>query len=107
MCTQLVNFIHKSSVLDRYVKKHVEMKLQENNYRLPPDQQEQNVKFKDFVTDSEIRWNTTYLMLDRFLLYSSVATNITQNPSNEIRMKPKQYEYLERLTFSRIDRLYY
>ena len=52
---------------------------------MPPDQQKQNVTLKGFVTDFEIRWNTIYFKLDQFLLYSSVVTNITQNPSNKIR----------------------
>jgi len=100
---KLVNFIHQSSILDRYVKKHCGIKVQEYNNRLLPDQQDQRIKLKDFVSDFEIRWNTTYFMLERFLFFSSIITNITQNPSNDIGMKPIQYERLKRLAFSRID----
>ena len=52
---------------------------------MPPDQQKQNVTLKDFVTDFEIHWNTSYFKLGQFLLCSSVVTNITQNLSNAIR----------------------
>ncbi|CAM4846381.1 unnamed protein product, partial [Rotaria magnacalcarata] len=100
---KLINFIHQSSVLDRYVKERIENKLQEINNRLPPDQQQQHVQFKDLIIDFEIRWNTTYLMLQRFLLSCSIITNITQNPSNEIGLKENQYEQLKKLAFSRTD----
>ncbi|CAF4253720.1 unnamed protein product, partial [Rotaria magnacalcarata] len=100
---KLINFIHQSSVLDRYVKERIENKLQEINNRLPPDQQQQHVQFKDLIIDFKIRWNTTYLMLQRFLLYCSIITNITQNPSNEIGLKENQYEQLKKLAFSRTD----
>ncbi|CAF4098315.1 unnamed protein product, partial [Rotaria sordida] len=99
----VINFIRQSSVLDRYVKKHIELKVQEYNNSLPPDQKDKQVKYKDVVIDFEIRWNTTYFMLKRFLFFSSIITSITQNPSNDIGIKPIQYERLKRLAFSRID----
>ncbi|CAF4007827.1 unnamed protein product, partial [Rotaria sp. Silwood1] len=100
---KVINFIHQSSVLDRYVKKHIELKVQEYNNSLPPDQKDKQVKYKDVVIDFEIRWNTTYFMLKRFIFFSSIITSITQNPSNDIGIKPTQYERLKRLAFSRID----
>ncbi len=84
------------------MKKHIEIKVQKYNNNLPPDKQDQRVNFKDFYIDFEILWNTTYLMLERFLFFSSIITNITQNPSNDIGIKPIQYQRLRKLAFSRI-----
>lgn len=53
--------------------------------------------------DFRIRWNTTYVMLSRFIAISSIITDITLSPSTSIGLKKKQYEKLRKLSFTRFD----
>ncbi|CAF3355420.1 unnamed protein product [Rotaria socialis] len=97
---KLINMIHKSSVLDRYVKIQLKAKQRNVKNQLLKTQQEH---YKDFIIDFKIRWNTTFLTLERFLSYCSIIINITQHPSNEIGLNRKQHTALTKLAFNRTD----
>ncbi|CAF1237267.1 unnamed protein product, partial [Didymodactylos carnosus] len=98
---KIVSIMNNSSVLLRFVRKQIEVKIEHENSRLPFS--ESRLRAKDFVIDLEVRWNTTYEMLKRFLFYRSIITNITENPSDEIGIQQKQCKQLEALAFSRTD----
>ena len=99
---KLINLIHRSSVLDRYVKIQIKNCKKELKKSLPNNQHQQK-SFKDFLIDFPVRWNTTYMMLECFLFSCSIVINITQNSSNEIGLNMKQYKMLKELSFTRVD----
>ena len=60
---KVVNLIHKSSVLDRYVKIQIK-KHRKDIGNSSNNQHQQQKNFEDFIIDFPIRWNTTYMMLE-------------------------------------------
>ncbi|CAF3422700.1 unnamed protein product [Rotaria sp. Silwood2] len=83
---KLITFIRKSSVLDLYVRRQIQLK----NVEIKRRAEEQGIKFvklKDIVLDFRVRWNTTYIMISRFVAISSIITDITLLPSSEIGLK--------------------
>lgn len=80
----------------------MEMKRIEVTQRID-DPNSQSSELKQVVLDFIIRWNTTYIMLSRFLPMSSIITDITLSPSVEIGLTKEQYEKLRRLSFTRFD----
>ena len=61
------------------------------------------MKIKDFIIDFQISWNTTHMMLERFVPFCAIIINIIQVPSNDIALNMKQYKMLKQLSFTRID----
>ena len=98
----LISFIRKSSVLSRYVQHQIKLKQVEIR-ELEGDQVVKSCELKEVILDFYIRWNTTYVMLSRFIAMSSIITDITLSPSVEIGLKKKQYEKLRKLSFTRFD----
>ncbi|CAF1506058.1 unnamed protein product [Rotaria magnacalcarata] len=99
---RLIKFIRKSSVLDRYIRNQIRLKNIEI-IRSAHEQSLKPVKLNNAVLDFRIRWNTTYIMISRFIALSSIITDITVLPSIEIGLKKSQYEKLQQLSFSRLD----
>ncbi|CAF1447205.1 unnamed protein product [Rotaria sordida] len=87
----LITFIRKSSVLDRYVRRQIQLK---------------NIQIKRRAEEQRIKWNTTYIMISRFVAISSIITDITLSPNSETGLKKQQYHKFQKLSFSRLDWLY-
>lgn len=94
---KLVKFIKKSSVLDRYIRQQIRLKNTEISQTTP--QQIKSTKLNNVILDFCIRWNTTYLMISRFILLSSIITDITLSPSIECGLKKNQYKNFENFHF--------
>ena len=99
---KLIKFIRKSYPLDNYVRQQIQLKKIEI-IRHIEGQKPKIIKLKDIIMDFKIRWNTTYLMLERFIAISAIITDITLSPSIQIGLKKRQYEKLRKSSFSRFD----
>ncbi|CAM4885604.1 unnamed protein product [Rotaria socialis] len=83
---KLIKFIRKSSVLDRYIfefRNQIRLKSIEI-IRSAHEQSVKSVKLNNAVLEFRIRWNTTYIMISRFIALSSIITDITLLSSIEI-----------------------
>ncbi|CAF4062092.1 unnamed protein product, partial [Rotaria sordida] len=98
----LISFIKKSYPLDRYIRHQIHLKNIEIK-RYAQEQKTKPIKLHGIVMDFRIRWNTTYVMLSRFIAISSIITDVTLSPSIEIGLKKGQYEKLRKLSFTRFD----
>lgn len=98
----LITFIHQSNPLDRYIHQQIYLKQAEMNKRAE-EQKEKPIKLFDLVLDFKIRWNTTFTMLCRFVLISSIITDVTFSPCIELGLDKRQYEKLRNFSFSRLD----
>ena len=98
---KLISIILKSSVLNRYVNKEIKSKENANNQI----HQERNKKhrLRGFTLDMNIRWSSTFIMLSRFLLHSSIINSITHNASMITGVKRRQCRTLRKLSFSSLD----
>ena len=100
---KLIKFIKKSSVLDRYIRQQIRLKNMELDR--PIQQQIKSTKLNNVALDFRIRWNTTYVMISRFISLSSIITDITLSSSIESGLNKNQCKKLRELSFSRLDRL--
>ncbi|CAF1242477.1 unnamed protein product [Rotaria sordida] len=82
----LISFIKKSYPLDRYIRHQIHLKNIEIK-RYAQEQKTKPIKLHGIVMDFRIRWNTTYVMLSRFIAISSIITDVTLSPSIEIVLK--------------------
>ncbi|CAF1424310.1 unnamed protein product, partial [Rotaria sordida] len=82
----LISFIKKSYPLDRYIRHQIHLKNIEIK-RCAQEQKTKSIKLHGIVMDFRIRWNTTYVMLSRFIAISSIITDVTLSPSIEIGLK--------------------
>ncbi|CAF4508850.1 unnamed protein product, partial [Rotaria socialis] len=89
-------------VLDRNIRNQIQLENIEI-IRSAHEQSVKSVKLNNAVLDFRIRWNTTYIMISRFIALGSIITNITLLPSIEIDLKkgniaafldPTAYRYL-------------
>ncbi|CAF1428026.1 unnamed protein product, partial [Rotaria sordida] len=98
---KLVSMIHKCSTLNRYVDKQI--KLKEENAKKQSSEEQKNNRLKKFTLDMKIRWNSTFIMLSRFVYYSSIINSLTHDPTSIIGIKLYQCRTLRKLSFSSID----
>ena len=54
----------------------------------------------DLIIDHHIRWNSSKLMIDRFIRFKPVIFSITQSPGSIIGLKKTQIALLSKLSFS-------
>ena len=97
-----VSMIHRSSVLDAYVRNEIHLKNQETDHNSSLT----NVKpstYNDPVIDFIIRWSSTYKMLTRFIKVRSIMNDITHTPYQIEGLKTKQRLKLSKLAFSHSD----
>ncbi|CAF4645497.1 unnamed protein product, partial [Rotaria socialis] len=99
---RLVAMIRNTSGLNRYVIKEIKLLL-ENINRQREAQNKKKINFKHFTLDMKIRWNSSFIMISRFVLFSPIITSLTHNPSKEINLKPHQYRKLKKLSFTSLD----
>ncbi|CAF4987944.1 unnamed protein product, partial [Rotaria sp. Silwood1] len=100
----LVTFIHRSSVLHRYVTKEIKLKIEKYNRTIAiNDPTKKKIKFKEMTLDMKIRWSSTFAMLSRFLFYESVIISLTHDPSKRMNLTPRQYRKLKKLSFTSLD----
>ncbi|CAF4738828.1 unnamed protein product [Rotaria socialis] len=94
--------INSLCVLDRNIRNQIQLENIEI-IRSAHEQSVKSVKLNNAVLDFRIRWNTTYIMISRFIALGSIITNITLLPSIEIDLKkgniaafldPTAYRYL-------------
>ncbi|CAF4093339.1 unnamed protein product [Adineta steineri] len=98
----LVGFIRKSSVLNRYVRHQIYLKQVEINRRAK-EEKKKPIKLKRLIIDFRIRWNTTFVMISRFISTSTIITDITFSPDHKMGLRKEQYQKLQNMSFSRED----
>ena len=98
----LISIIHQSSVLDHYVREQIRLKRQESSQRGMQDGREK-ITFGELIRDFCVRWNSTYLMLKRFIVFRSIINEITHTPDQIDVIKPQQARTLSKFAFSHSD----
>ncbi|CAF1536778.1 unnamed protein product, partial [Rotaria magnacalcarata] len=98
---KLVSIINKSSVLNRYINSEIKLKLEIANSQVV--EQKKKMKFKGFTLDMRIRWGSSFIMISRFVLYSSIINSLTHDPTAIIGLTSTQCRTLRKLSFSSID----
>ncbi|CAM4794435.1 unnamed protein product [Rotaria magnacalcarata] len=99
---KIVRMIRNVSSLNRYVTKQIKLKLEDLNRQLLA-QNKPKINYKEFTLDFKIRWNSSFLMISRFIFFSSIITSITHNPSDDIKLKQSQCRKLKKLSFTSLD----
>jgi hypothetical protein len=83
----MVKFIRKSSLIDAYVR----------------EKMASVDGAKDLVCDLRIRWNSTWLMLDRFIMHRDVINSIISSPDRISGLVKKQKSKLRSFVMSHDD----
>lgn len=99
---KLVRMIRNISSLNRYVTKQIKLKLENLNRQLLA-QNKPKINYKEFTLDFKIRWNSSFVMISRFIFYSSIITSITNNPPDDLKLKQNQYRKIKQLSFTSLD----
>jgi hypothetical protein len=101
---KLISMILNTSALNRYVNKEIKLKLKEEkaNKQLGEENKNDN-QHKGLIKDMKIRWNSTYVMLNRVVKYSSIINCLTHDPPAKIGLKSGQCRTLRKLSFSSLD----
>ncbi|CAF1093306.1 unnamed protein product, partial [Didymodactylos carnosus] len=98
----MVNFIRKSSIIDAYVREQIKIKkIQEND--AGGENVKKIAKCRDLILDFHVRWNSTYLMIDRFIEHRNIISSITTTPTQIQGLRKKQYECLKTFEYSHYD----
>jgi hypothetical protein len=89
-CRKMIKCIRKSKNILFHVRQLVENMT--------------NEKIKvELILDFFVRWNTTYIMIDRFIIYRDIIEEITKNPHKIIGLNAKQLGRLRSLRFKTED----
>ncbi|CAF1303921.1 unnamed protein product [Rotaria sp. Silwood1] len=99
---KLVTMIRNISALNRYVVKQIKLFL-ENLNRQRAAENKKKIRYKEFTLDMKIRWNSSFVMISRFVFFNSIITSLTYNPSEQINLKQSQYRKLKKLSFTSLD----
>lgn len=83
----LIELSNKSNVLFSYVKKLII---------------EDKVLLPTLGLDMQIRWNSTFLMINSFLQYKKYVNEITKHPQKISKLDKSMVNKLERLSFSQL-----
>ncbi|CAM4747356.1 unnamed protein product [Rotaria magnacalcarata] len=98
----LINAINHSSNLDKYVRDQIVYKQQDSDKRSKEDNSEPIVYYQ-LVVDFRCQWNSTFKMLNRFILLSSIINEVTFTPKNIDGVTSSQVLKLSKLAFSHDD----
>ncbi|CAF4580507.1 unnamed protein product, partial [Didymodactylos carnosus] len=60
-------------------------------------------KCRDLILDFHVRWNSTYLVIDRFIEHRNIISSITTTPTQIQGLRKKQYECLKTFEYSHYD----
>lgn len=85
---KIVKLVNKSNVLITFVK---------------AKSKELDIKTSNFIIDFHVRWNTTYLMLDRFLILKPIVVVLTSNPKSIFNIRKDIIKKLEGSSISSQD----
>ena len=92
---KLVAMIRNVNALHRFVIKQIKLKLENLNRELEA-QNKDKINYKELTLDTKIRWNSSFVMISRFLFYSSIITLLTHNLPEEINLKSHQRSKLKK-----------
>ena len=98
----LIKMIHKSSILTAFVRNGIQRKQIALN-AASDAKNEERVKINDLVIDFHIRWNSTYLMLERLLVVQQIINDITYSSHAHIGLTPKQVKKLRSFANNHLD----
>lgn len=99
---KLISMIHKSSILTTFVRD--EGQRRQNNLNGSDNSiTGKKVKINEVVKDFHVRWNSTYLMLNRLLAVQPIVNDITYTPQAHIGLKIKQIKKLRSLINTHFD----
>lgn len=85
---KLVKFARKSSIIRSYIKKKALVF---------------SIKDKYLIIDFRVRWNSTYFMINRFLEFKQVITDLIISADSINGLKYKQKEKLRNMNFNNTD----
>ncbi|CAF2210409.1 unnamed protein product, partial [Rotaria magnacalcarata] len=98
----LITAVHRSSNLDKYVRDQIYSKQQDSNKRSKEDNTEP-VLYNELVMDFRCQWSSTFKMLNRFIILSSILNDVTFTPKNIDGVESQQVLKLSKLAFSHDD----
>ena len=98
----LVSTIHHSSILDAHVREEMQSKANDSNQNQSKADELKSSK-GELVTDFRIRWNSTYLMINRFVSIRHIVNEITHTPTQVVGLRPEQERKLTHLSFSHFE----
>ena len=98
----LIKTIHRSSVLDKYVRDQILLRQEEANKRTREDNTEPII-YNELVMDFRVRWNSSFEMLQRFIKLSSIINDVTFTAKTLDGVTSELASKLSRLTFSHDD----
>ena len=90
----LVSTIHHSSILDAHVREKMSSKQNDGT---------QQQSKGELVVDFRIRWNSTHLMIDRFIGFRQIVNEITHTTNSVIGLRSDQEKKLSRLAYSHFE----
>jgi hypothetical protein len=99
---KLITTVHRSSNLDKYVRDQINLKQHESNKRAKEDNAEP-VIYNELVKDFRIRWSSTFKMLARFNVLSSILNDVTFSSRTIDGVESRLVLKLSKLTFSHDD----
>ena len=98
----LISMVHHSSILDAHVREQIYSKQHESNQR-QGELADQRSHKGELVVDYRIRWNSSHLMLNRFIHVRYIINEITHTPDQIDGLKSEQERKLSRLAYNQLD----
>ncbi|CAF0861750.1 unnamed protein product, partial [Didymodactylos carnosus] len=102
---KIVTCIRKSSNIDAYVRaqaKIIQIQdpiiIDENDE--PPTNSNIKITIGGLVIDFHVRWNSTYLMIKRFIDHRTIINQITASPDRIAGLKTKKIKQMKKFEFS-------
>jgi predicted house-cleaning noncanonical NTP pyrophosphatase (MazG superfamily) len=99
---RLISAINNSSNLNKYVRDQIFSKQEDSNKRAKEDNTEP-IRYNELISDICNRWGSTFKMLNRFNLLSSILNDVTCTPKNIDGVESQQLLKLSKLTFTHDD----
>ena len=85
---EIVKLVQKCNIINTHVIKKTK---------------ETNLPTADFILDFYVRWNTTYLMLERFHLLKVIVDEITCNPQIIVGIQKSHLDKIRKINFKQDD----
>ena len=95
----LVSTVHHSSILDTHVRKQIQSKNNDSAQQ-HTNGDDQTTSNGELVIDFRIRWNSSHLMIHRFINIRHIVNEITHTLDRVIGLRPDQEKKLSRLAYN-------
>lgn len=98
----LVSTVHHSSILDAHVREQMQSKSNDSNQNQAGTDEQKSAK-GELIIDFRIRWNSTYLMINRFINIRHIVNEITHTPTQVVGLRTEQERKLTDLSFNHFE----